>query len=112
MDDFLVERVPASKKAAFARLFQRYLREHAPFTGKRPIDGVYQYPWLDLYWREQGARWPFWMRTIGDLAALDADDRGPRRVRRGAFAAGRRGGAYRDAFHRLNIPAAARAQVM
>jgi predicted acetyltransferase len=70
MDDFLVERVAASKKAAFARHFQRYLREHAAFTGKQPVDGVYQYPWFDLYWREEGARWPFWMRRAEAMAAL------------------------------------------
>ncbi len=70
MDDFLVERVPASKKAAFAQHFQRYLREHAAFTGKQPVDGVYRYPWFDLYWQEEGARWPFWMRRADAVAAL------------------------------------------
>jgi predicted acetyltransferase len=70
MDDILVERVPASKKAAFARHFQRYLHEHAAFTGQQPVDGVYQYPWFDLYWQEEGARWPFWMRRADTVAAL------------------------------------------
>ncbi len=70
MDDFLIELVPTSKKDAFSRYFQFYLYEHSTFTGKKPLDGFFQYPWFNAYWREEGARWPFWMRRAEDVAAL------------------------------------------
>ena len=70
MDDIRIELVPANKRSAFEGFFQDYLREHARFTGKKPSDGVYPYPWLDLYWSEPDTRWPFWAKRSGDLAAL------------------------------------------
>ena len=70
MDEFRIERVPASEKAVFIRYFQFYLYEHAEFTGKKPTDGMFSYPWFDLYWQQQNTRWPFWMRVAGDIVAL------------------------------------------
>lgn len=68
--DALIELVPAANKAVFARYFQDYLREHAGFTGKTPVDGVFRYPWFDLYWREPDKRWAFWMRKGDDVVAI------------------------------------------
>ncbi len=66
----LIEPVPAAKKEVFRRNFQVYLQEHSAFTGKQPVDGVFEYPWFDLYWREPSLRWPFWARAGDDVAAL------------------------------------------
>lgn len=70
MDELVIELVPASKKGVFARYFQFYLHEHAEFTGKKPRHGLFEYPWLDAYWQEEGQRWPFWAKMAGDIAAL------------------------------------------
>ena len=70
MDDVLVELVPVAKKPAFARCFQLYLHEHAAFTGRKPVDGIFSYPWFDLYWQEPDKRWAFWMRQGDDIVAL------------------------------------------
>jgi len=61
---------PRREKEVFRRHFQVYLREHSAFTGKRPVDGVFDYTWFDLYWREPAQRWPFWARAGDDIAAL------------------------------------------
>ena len=70
MGEVLIELVPLTQKAVFARYFQLYLQEHAMFTGKNPVDGIFRYPWFDLYWQEPGKRWAFWMRTAEDVAAI------------------------------------------
>lgn len=80
MDNFVIELVPASEKDVLARYFQFYLYEHAAFTGNKPHDGIFRYRWLDTYWQEPKARWPFWMRTAEDVAAfalvrLDDEDK-------------------------------------
>ena len=70
MNDIVVEPVPVAEKPVFARYFQAYLREHAAFTGKTPVDGVFPYPWFDLYWQEPDQRWAFWMRQVDDVIAI------------------------------------------
>jgi predicted acetyltransferase len=74
-----MEPVPAAKKDIVWRYLQFYLYEHAAFTGKRPVDGVFEYPWFDAYWQEGAQRWPFWARMADDVVALalvrfDEDD--------------------------------------
>ena len=65
-----VEPVPIDGKPVFERLFQFYLHEHAAFTGRRPDDGLFAYPWMGAYWREPDARWPFQGRLGDEIAAL------------------------------------------
>lgn len=78
--DLTVEPVPQAGKPEFWRLFQIYLREHSAFTGKQPVDGVYEYPWFDDYWRKPGRRWPFWAKLaageVVGLALVRLDDDG------------------------------------
>ncbi len=70
MEDFLIELVPPEKQEVFSRYFQLYLYEHSIFTGNKPINGIFQYPWFETYWQEDESRWPFWMRNGEDVAAF------------------------------------------
>jgi predicted acetyltransferase len=65
-----IEQIPAGKKDVAWRYLQFYLYEHAAFTDKAPVDGVFEYPWFEAYWRDAAQRWPFWATVGGDVAAL------------------------------------------
>jgi predicted acetyltransferase len=67
-----VEARPAASAEAgtIRNLMQLYLDEFSPIDG-RPIesDGTYTYPYLDLYWLEQG-RYPFLIWADSELAGF------------------------------------------
>ncbi len=69
-DRIRIEAVPAARKEILRRHFQDYLREHSVYTGKKPVDGVFEYRWFDLYWQEPHKRWPYWARAGQDVAAV------------------------------------------
>lgn len=70
VDKLTIEPVPDAKKDILWRYVQFYLYEHATFAGKKPVNGVFEYPWFDAYWLEPAQRWPFWARMDDDIAAL------------------------------------------
>jgi predicted acetyltransferase len=57
------------------RLLQLYTYDFSEFAGSSSLhnrvgpDGRFPYPWLDLYWTEEG-REPFLLRVDGDLAGF------------------------------------------
>jgi predicted acetyltransferase len=49
------ERAAGSEKSVIAGMMQPYLHELSAFTNQKPGgNGRYQYPFLELYWHEQG----------------------------------------------------------
>lgn len=51
----VAERAAGSEKSLIAGMMQTYLHELSPFTNQSPGgNGRYQYPFLELYWHEQG----------------------------------------------------------
>jgi predicted acetyltransferase len=53
-----------SEKAVLWDGLQPYIAELAQWGTHKPVDGVYEYPWFDLYWREPN-RFPFWAEVDG-----------------------------------------------
>jgi predicted acetyltransferase len=66
-----VEVVPIvdSEKAILGTYMQAYMAELMPFGNFGPVDGVFEYEWLDLYWREPD-RFPFWAQVDGKRVAF------------------------------------------
>ena len=66
-----VEIVPVrvEDKAELWTRMQAYMAELMQFGNFAPVDGVFQYPWFDLYWKEPG-RHPFWALADGKRAAF------------------------------------------
>jgi predicted acetyltransferase len=51
----ITEKAAGSEKSLIAGMMQTYLQELSPFTDQKPGgNGRYQYPFLELYWHEQG----------------------------------------------------------
>lgn len=65
-----MEPVPPAMKDVAWRYLQFHLYEHAAFTLKTPVDGVFEYPWFAAYWQQGAQRWAFWARIGDDIAAL------------------------------------------
>ncbi len=61
--------VPASDKPLLWDALQKYIAELMAFGTHRPVDGVFQYPWFELYWREAN-RFPFWAYAGGARAGF------------------------------------------
>jgi predicted acetyltransferase len=51
--------VPPSDRALLWDELQKYILELTQWGTHQPVDGVFQYPWFDLYWTEPN-RFPFW----------------------------------------------------
>ena len=66
-----VEIVPVrvGDKAELWTRMQAYMAELMQFGNFAPVDGVFQYPWFDLYWKEPG-RHPFWALADENRAAF------------------------------------------
>ena len=56
--------VPLADKALLWDELQKYIAELTEFGTHRPVDGVFEYPWFDLYWTDAG-RHPFWAYADG-----------------------------------------------
>jgi predicted acetyltransferase len=61
--------IPVSDKAILWNLMQAYMAELMPFGNFGPVDGVFEYEWFELYWREPD-RFPFWAIADGKCAAF------------------------------------------
>jgi predicted acetyltransferase len=61
--------IPASDGEILWNLMQAYMAELMPFGNFGPIDGVFEYEWFELYWREPD-RFPFWAIVNGNRAAF------------------------------------------
>lgn len=61
--------VPHTEKALLWDHFQRYCAELMPFGNFAPVDGVFEYKWFDLYWRDPD-RFPLWAIADGNRAAF------------------------------------------
>jgi predicted acetyltransferase len=61
--------VPLSEKPLLWEHFQRYCAELMPYGNFGPVDGVFEYKWFDLYWRDAD-RFPFWAIADGTRAAF------------------------------------------
>ena len=64
-----LQSVTASQKNVLKRYFQFYLYDYAQFNGSLPADGVFEYPWLDDYFIEEG-RSPFFIMVDNDIAGF------------------------------------------
>jgi predicted acetyltransferase len=77
--------VAESEKAQLWPYLQDYIRELMPYDGGPvPADGVFDYPYFDLYWREDG-RWPFWGMVDGRRAAFALVHRAGERIEMAEF---------------------------
>jgi predicted acetyltransferase len=56
--------VPQVDKNLLWDELQKYIGELTQFGTHRPVDGVFEYPWFDLYWTEAN-RFPFWAVVDG-----------------------------------------------
>ena len=65
----LVVPVPFSDKELLWNELQKYIAELMEFGTHKPVDGVFAYPWFDLYWSEPN-RFPFWAYVDGKRAAF------------------------------------------
>ncbi|HXC56614.1 MAG TPA: hypothetical protein VNU97_15050 [Rhizomicrobium sp.] len=65
----LVVPVPLSDKALLWDALQKYILELTQWGTHEPIDGVFAYPWFDLYWQEPN-RFAFWAYADGVRAAF------------------------------------------
>ncbi len=61
----LVVPVPESDKPLLWDALQEYIVEMTQWANVVPVNGVYQYPWFDLYWTEPH-RHPFWAYVDGE----------------------------------------------
>ena len=64
-----LQTVGSEQKPLLEQIFQLYLKEYAEFTGQKPVNGVYEYPWLDDYFVEP-ERFPFFILNNDQLAGL------------------------------------------
>lgn len=69
--------VPLSEQPLLWGHFQRYCAELMPYGNFAPVDGIFQYKWFDLYWRDED-RFPFWAIADGTRAAFALVHQGPR----------------------------------
>ena len=65
----LVVPVPVSDKSLLWDELQEYIAELMEFGTHKPVDGVFEYPWFDLYWTEHN-RFPFWAYVDGERVAF------------------------------------------
>ncbi|MGH6817053.1 MAG: GNAT family N-acetyltransferase, partial [Hyphomicrobiaceae bacterium] len=70
MDNLSVEPALEADRAVFSRYFQFYLYDFSQYGGGQPVDGMFPYPWLDLYWQRGEQCWPFWAKIDGEIAGL------------------------------------------
>lgn len=61
--------VRESEKAEVWARFQDYAEELTAYGTHRRVNGEFEYPYFDLYWREPG-RFPFWALADGRRAAF------------------------------------------
>lgn len=64
-----LQSVELGHKKVLERYFQFYLYDYAAFDGKVPIEGVFEYPWLDDYFTESG-RYPFFILKGNSIAGI------------------------------------------
>ena len=64
-----IVRITESEKSLLWERMQHYMAELMPFGNFAPIDGVFQYKWFDLYWRDRN-RIPFWAMVGSERAAF------------------------------------------
>src|SRR5476649_760362 len=50
----------------------KYIAELMEFGTHQPVDGVFEYPWFDLYWTEHN-RFPFWAYVDGERVAFRSE---------------------------------------
>ena len=72
--------ITLAEKPDLMREMQDYIREMSAFDPTiEAVDGVYEYPYLDAYWRED-TRWAFWVAVDGaraGFALLRRTEEGP-----------------------------------
>src|SRR6201999_3179054 len=61
--------IPVSDKALLWDELQKYILELTQWGTHQPIDGVFPYPWFDLYWTEPN-RFAFWSYVDGVRAGF------------------------------------------
>lgn len=64
-----VIRVDKADKALLWRYLQDYIQELTQWGTHRPVDGVFEYPDFDLYWRSANHH-PFWAVADGTRVAF------------------------------------------
>ncbi|HEX4302243.1 MAG TPA: hypothetical protein VHZ78_05590 [Rhizomicrobium sp.] len=57
--------VPLADKALLWEQLQKYILELTQWGTHQAVDGVFEYPWFDLYWTEPN-RFPFWAIVDGE----------------------------------------------
>ncbi|MEJ1969896.1 MAG: hypothetical protein WDN03_14860 [Rhizomicrobium sp.] len=67
--DVNVVLVPEDDKPLLWDKLQDYILELTAYGTHQPVDGVFDYPWFDLYWREPN-RFPFWAMVGGERTAF------------------------------------------
>jgi len=73
----VIEPIAVADKDLLWQRMQAYMAELMPFGNFAPVNGVFEYEWFELYWREPD-RHAFWAKIGNAIAAFALVHRGQR----------------------------------